>query len=483
MDLYLQKPISVDVVEGQAMLAAARKYGRVVQVGTQRRSTPHIVEARDQVVRAGRLGKIALVEIYCYYHMRTRENPPDTAPPESLDWEAYTGPAPLRPYNQLVHPRGWRAFMEYGNGIVGDMCIHMLDTVRFLMDLGMPRRISSSGGILVDKASKANITDTQSATFDYGDLQVVWTHRTWGDPPDPKYPWGLTLYGEKGTLKASVMSYDFLPREGGGPAVHQDVTYELEQFPEDKTEKDLERHVAPAIRGHMKDLLACMKTRGRPVADIEEGYVSTTACILANLSDAARPQPGMGPREGPRGGRRRGESPAAAALPRALRAPRPGHDLRKTPWNCRSGRSGRAASRSRRSGSGRGRREAGPGRSAGARRTTATPSRPSFTRCRAASTGSTPRRSTAWATPRWWWAGPFAELHGGRAAPGLHQVRDAVGREGPHGQAAADLRSRFHPGGVRGLPEATGGGGHRPHAVPLARRVRPRRGGLLGRAS
>jgi predicted dehydrogenase len=284
VDLYLQKPISVDVVEGQAMLRAARKYGRVVQVGTQRRSTPHIVEARDQVVRAGRLGKVALVEIYCYYHMRTRENPPDTAPPESLDWEAYTGPAPLRPYNKLVHPRGWRAFMEYGNGIVGDMCIHMLDTVRFLMDLGMPRRISSAGGILVDKASKANITDTQSATFDYGDLQVVWTHRTWGDPPDPKYPWGLTLYGEKGTLKASVMSYDFVPREGGGPAVHKDVTYELEQYPEDKTEKDLERHVAPAIRGHMKDLLTCMKSRGRPVADIEEGYVSTTACILANLS-------------------------------------------------------------------------------------------------------------------------------------------------------------------------------------------------------
>ena len=113
---------------------------------------------------------------------------------------------------------------------------------------------------------------------------VVWTHRTWGDPPDPKYPWGLTLYGEKGTLKASVMSYDFTPREGGGAAVHKDVTYELEEFPEDKTEKDLERHVAPAIRGHMKDLLACMKTRGRPVADIEEGYISTTACILANLS-------------------------------------------------------------------------------------------------------------------------------------------------------------------------------------------------------
>src|ERR1041384_4861874 len=76
-DIYVQKPISVDVVEGQAMLAAARKHKRVVQVGTQRRSTPHLVEAREQIVQAGKLGKVALVEVYCYYHMRATENPPD----------------------------------------------------------------------------------------------------------------------------------------------------------------------------------------------------------------------------------------------------------------------------------------------------------------------------------------------------------------------------------------------------------------------
>ena len=282
-DVYVQKPVSVDVLEGQAMLAAARKYGRVVQVGTQRRSTPHLMEAREQIVKTGRLGKVALVEVYCYYHMRATENPPDIAPPASLDWEFYTGPAPMRPYNKLVHPRGWRAFMEYGNGIVGDMCIHMLDMVRWMMDLGMPTRVSSTGGIFVDKASKANITDSQAATFDFPDLRIVWTHRTWGEAPDPKYPWGATLYGDKGTLKASVMSYDFVP-QGGGESVHKDVTYEFEQYPEDKTEKDLERHVAPAIRGHMKDLLLNMKSRPRPVADIEQGYMSTTACILANLS-------------------------------------------------------------------------------------------------------------------------------------------------------------------------------------------------------
>jgi predicted dehydrogenase len=173
--------------------------------------------------------------------------------------------------------------MEYGNGIVGDMCVHMLDMVRWMLDLGWPNRISSAGGIQIDEKSKANISDTQEATFDYGDLQVIWQHRSWGPSPDPKYPWGATLYGDKGTLKASVMGYDFMPN-GKGEAVHKDVVYELEEYPEDKTEKDLEKHVAPAIRRHMKDFLAAIGSRGKPVADIEQGYISSASCIMANMA-------------------------------------------------------------------------------------------------------------------------------------------------------------------------------------------------------
>jgi predicted dehydrogenase len=188
----------------------------------------------------------------------------------------------MRPYNELVHPRGWRAFMEYSNGILGDMCVHMLDMVRWMLGLGWPTRISSTGGILVDKGSKANTPDTQLATFDFGDLKVVWQHRSWGHANDPKYPWGATIYGDKGTLKASVHSYDFIPVEGA--PIHKDVTYELEQYPEDKTEVDLERHVAPAVRHHFQDLQKAIATRGRPVADIEEGHISTASCILANIS-------------------------------------------------------------------------------------------------------------------------------------------------------------------------------------------------------
>lgn len=284
IDMYQQKPISVDVVEGESMLAAARKYNRVVQIGTQRRSTPHLIEAKNRYIDEGRLGKIALVEIYCYYHMRATANPPDQAPPPNLDYETWTGPAPMRPYNPLVHPRSWRAFNEYGNGIVGDMCVHMLDMVRWMMGLGWPTNISSTGGILVDKASKANIPDTQEASFDFGNVKVIWTHRSWGAPPDAKYPWAATFYGDKATLKAGVQGYDYIPLGKGEIPVHKDVTYEFEQYPEDRTEVDLERHVAPAIRGHMRDMLAAIDKRSRPVADIEQGHISTAACILANMS-------------------------------------------------------------------------------------------------------------------------------------------------------------------------------------------------------
>lgn len=296
--VYVQKPTSVDIVESQAMLAAARKHNRVVQVGTQRRSTPHLIEMRDRIIREGKLGTIARVEICCYWHMRAKGNPPDTAPPDYLDYELWTGPAPMRPYSKMVHPRGWRAFMEYSNGIVGDMCIHMYDMVRWLLELGWPSRVSSAGGILVDKASKANISDTQTATFDHGNLQIVWNHRTWGEAVDARYPWSATFYGDKGTLKASVFSYDFTPL-GKGEPMHGEPLYEYDRFPEDQTEKGLEKHCASAIRWHVQDWLKAIAQGGRPVADIEQGHISTTACILANHSmqlgrslawDAARGQ-------------------------------------------------------------------------------------------------------------------------------------------------------------------------------------------------
>ena len=283
-DVYCQKPISRDVLEGEAMVAAARKHNKVVQIGTQRKSTPHLIDVKKNIVESGMLGKIGHVEVCCYYHMRANGNPPVKPVPDFLDYEMWTGPAPLRPYDDLPHLRWWRTFMEYGNGIVGDMCVHMFDTARWMLNLGWPKRISSAGGIYVQKDGKSNISDTQVATFEYGQFNCVWQHRTWGNSVDPDYPWALFIHGEKGVLKASTMRADFIPNDKNAKPIHFDCLYEREKFPEDVTEKDIEIHAAPATRRHMLDFLAASDARTRPVADIEQGHISTASCVLANVA-------------------------------------------------------------------------------------------------------------------------------------------------------------------------------------------------------
>ena len=283
-NVYVQKPISVDVLEGEAMVAAARKYGKTVQVGTQRKSTPHLIQAKKDIIDTGMLGKIAHVEMYCYYHMRNNGNPPIQAVPDFFDYEMWTGPAPLRPYDGLPHTRWWRTFNEYGNGIMGDMCVHMFDTARWMLGLGWPKRISSEGGIYVQKEGKSNIADTQTAVFEYDGLNCVWQHRTWGTPPDPEYPWGLTIYGEKGTLRMSTMKYDFTPADPKAQKLHGECVFEKEKYPEDLTEDRIELNAAPATRLHMLDFLAAIDKGTKPIADIQEGHISTASCILANVS-------------------------------------------------------------------------------------------------------------------------------------------------------------------------------------------------------
>ena len=285
-DVYCQKPICTDVREGQAMVAAARKNGRTVQVGMQRRSTLHLMDAINNVIKAGKLGTIGHVDICCYFHMRGTGNPQDTKPPEYLDYEMWTGPAPMRPFSSMTHPKGWRGFWEYGNGIVGDMCVHMFDAVRWMLGLGWPSRISSDGGIYVQTKDKPNITDTQTCAFQFDEpkMTVTWQHRTWGTSPDPAYPWALFIHGEKGTLKASTERWDFVPNDRREKPMSGKSVLEPDKYPEEKTEKDFEPHAALPNRMHMLNFLEAREKKVKPVADIEEGYISAASCIWANVA-------------------------------------------------------------------------------------------------------------------------------------------------------------------------------------------------------
>ena len=279
--VYVQKPISVDVVEGEAMLKAARKYNRVVQVGTQRRSTPHLMEAKEKIVDAGLLGDIGHVEICCYTG-KSRQGQPEVVPvPDFFDYDFWTGPAPMLPFTGLPHRR-WRAHMEYGNGMIGDMGIHMLDAARWMLGVGWPRKITSVGGTYVNEKAVGNRPDTQHAIFEFDEMNFVWQHRMWGQPDDPDYWWSFKIYGDKGTLKASVRKAEFIPVDGD--PVRFDVLYEKEEYPEDLTEDGMELFAAPATRRHMQNFLQSIENNTKPVADIEQGHISSACCILANIS-------------------------------------------------------------------------------------------------------------------------------------------------------------------------------------------------------
>lgn len=276
-DVYVEKPICHTYLEGRAMLQTARKLNRVVQVNTQRRSTPHFASARE-FVRAGNLGRVGVARAFCYYAMRGNDNPKNEDPPKHLNFDLWTGPAPLLPYNRLFHPRTWRKFNEFSNGILGDMGVHMLDAVRWTLGLRYPRRISSTGGTFVVRGGRPNISDTQTVTYDYPEQTVIWEHRAYGRPDREGEGWGIDFHGERGTLALNLDWWEFRPH-GKGKPVREEAR--REKVEDERIERAV---VAPAGRAHMRDFLECVRKRGRPIADIEEGHISTALCVLGNVS-------------------------------------------------------------------------------------------------------------------------------------------------------------------------------------------------------
>lgn len=287
--VYLEKPVTVDVAEGKALVAAARKYKRVVQVGTQRRASPPHAEA-CRIVRDGALGKVGLVELHGLYHQRPAKFQPVTTPPKTLDWDFYCGPAPLVPYRPDIHPLNWRAFREFGNGYIADLGVHFIDTTRWMLGLTWPKRITSQGGVYVDKESIATVVDTQTAQWDYGSLMMTWRNREWGEVPDGMAGgWGATIYGEKATMVLGPNGYEFTPLNGGKKR-SGDMSAERNRFSNDAKLLKMDRELVAITRPNMRDFVQAIEQNRKPIVDIEEGYISTSTAILANIAmDLGRP--------------------------------------------------------------------------------------------------------------------------------------------------------------------------------------------------
>jgi predicted dehydrogenase len=263
-DVYVEKPVSHRLAEGRLMVEAARRFGRVVQTGTQRRSAADFQSA-VALARSGRLGRI-----YMAHAQQTKQRPDIgkqsvVSPPPGLDFDLWCGPAPNRGYKQnLVHYH-WHWRWDYGSGDCGNLGVHLLDVVRWVMDLGVPHTVCSGGGLYACSDDKET-PDTQTAVFDFEGATVVWDHKMWG--PDPSEPW-ITFYGTKGRLECGEFGW----RLFDGPNVVDSCepwTYRLAEF------------------AHLRDFLQCIATRERPNADIEEGHLSAAMAHLANIAYRTR---------------------------------------------------------------------------------------------------------------------------------------------------------------------------------------------------
>jgi predicted dehydrogenase len=266
--VYVEKPIGHTIYEGRAMVQAARQAGRVVQVGTHRRVSPHNMSAM-KFLRDGRAGKIGMVRAFVHYGGGPGRREPDSDPPAGLDWDFWCGPAPLRPFNRRMHPRGFRAFLDYANGTLGDWGIHWMDQILWWTEEKHPRTVFSTGGRHI-KQDNTDAPDTQVVQFKFDAFTVEWEHRQYAANNAEKHNIGCYFYGTEGTLHLGWQDgWTFYPADEG-EVIH--VGPQLNK-PDDQN-----------INGLWDDFLKCIASGGRPVCDIELGHRSTTMSLLGMLS-------------------------------------------------------------------------------------------------------------------------------------------------------------------------------------------------------
>ncbi len=271
-DVYVEKNTSLRLWEGRKMLDAARKYQRVVQVGFQNRSAPYAVSAREYV-RSGQLGKVILVKVFNLLEGGPWHAQPDSAPPAGLDWDRWLGPAPAVPYNPGRH-RGWNDYWDYCGGAFSGDASHQLDLTRMVLgDPPCPKSVSSAGGRLAFPDHR-EIPDLLTVTYDYGDFVMTCENGTFTPymrkfaqevrygsqwPLWPQSSCRVEIYGTKRLMYLGRHGCGWQVMENGGRVVAQDKGY----FPD---------------KWHQPNFVACIRSRQRPNADVEQAHQS--ACLI-----------------------------------------------------------------------------------------------------------------------------------------------------------------------------------------------------------
>jgi predicted dehydrogenase len=262
-DVYVEKPVSHNISEGRRTVEAARKYGRVVQTGTQCRSHKGMQDA-IAFLRNGGLGQLYMARGLCYRDRPSIGNQPDGTPPTGLDYDLWTGPADLRPFNPNRLHYNWHWFWNTGNGDLGNQGIHQMDLARWgLGKTELPRAVQAAGGRL-GYHDQAETPNTQLVALEYDDCLLQFEVRGLPTNDERGAKVGVLFFGTEGVL--AITSYSrwqtYLGPKG-------------EKGPGGDGEGD-----------HFANFVAAVKARDprRLHADIEEGHISSALCHLGNIA-------------------------------------------------------------------------------------------------------------------------------------------------------------------------------------------------------
>jgi predicted dehydrogenase len=293
-DVYVEKPLTRFVREGEWMQAVATRTKRVVQVGTQQRSGPHYRQARE-LIRGGHLGTITSVRMAAVRNVFPGfGNPPDAAPPPELDWDLWLGPAPAHKYNPLRALYHFRWFWDTSGGQMTNLGAHHLDIVDWYLGLDGLKSVMSVGGRYALK-DIGETPDTQDALFDLGKYSGAFFMREAALGEKPAFL--LTFHGTRGSLGIGRQGYaitpdpDILPvnlipgvRSGhpaGGPVA---VPTRGDPLPRTRAVADTTGDAAAQYLAHARDFIDAIRTRATPVSDLASAHRTSVACHLANLS-------------------------------------------------------------------------------------------------------------------------------------------------------------------------------------------------------
>lgn len=276
-DVYVEKPICVTVDEGSKMVQAARKYKRVVQAGTQQRSGDHF-QAAVKLIQDGTIGQVTRVQTWNVglTDVEGMGAPADSEPPTDLDWDMWLGPAPKRAFNANrfgVDPEdksfsSFRWFWDYAGGMMTDWGIHLLDIVQMAYNETMPKSVCAFGEKFRLKDNRET-PDTIIAMYEYPQFLATYENRYGNGNTLTGHGYGITFHGDKGTLFVDRSLYELTMEKRGRDAAAEPVVV-----------KSTNNH----NMAHWANFLDCVKTRQKPVADIEICQRSTTTCLLANVS-------------------------------------------------------------------------------------------------------------------------------------------------------------------------------------------------------